>query len=352
MSLEKNKNCADQAPLVRKTTDKPRRINKKRAALGVAAIAVAAAAAVSIGASASLDLSSGSSTDILQLSGFKYDKDDYKASSVMAAHDNLVRTRVLAAKSNNPDEQSADIAKKPPTVSLNKKSLTFKKLKDTATLVPSFSEEDAEVKYKWSSADEKIAKVDKNGTVTPVKNGSVKITCLEENSGAKAECTVNVKTVEVKGIRLNPTAVTMNLNESKTIKSKITNDDAENKKLKWSSSDEGVVKVDSKGKITSVAAGTATVTCAAVDGSGVKRSVKVTVNDVVALKEIQLNYIDIQFCGLGCVEQLSVMSYLPEAATDTSVTWSSTNENVAVVDQNGNVYPVDNGVCDIIATAP
>ncbi len=352
MLLGENKNRKTaRSSFAGKAADKIKSANKKRAALGVAAIAVAAAAAVSIGASASLGQSVSGSADILQLSGFEYDKDDYKASSLMAENDNLVRTKVITAKSGNPDEQSTEVAEKPPVVSLNEKSITFKKLKESFVLVPSFSKEDAETKYKWTSADDKIAKVDKNGKVTPVKNGTVKITCTEENSGAKAECTVTVKTVLVKGIRLNPSSVTMNLKESKTIKSKITNDDAANKTLKWSSSDEKVVKVNNKGKITSVAAGTANVTCAATDGSGVKRTVKVTVNNVVALKELQLNYIDIQFCGLGCVEQLSVMSYLPEEATDTSVTWASTNENVAVVDQNGNVYPVDNGVCDIVATA-
>lgn len=69
------------------------------------------------------------------------------------------------------------------------------------------------------------------------------------------------------------------------------------------------------------------------------------------LTQIELNYIDIKFYGLGSVETLEVLEYVPSDATDTSVTWSSTDENVAVVDSNGNVSPVGNGDCEIIATA-
>lgn len=41
----------------------------------------------------------------------------------------------------------------------------------------------------------------------------------------------------------------------------------------------------------------------------------------------------------------------PDNATDKSVTWSSTNESVAVVNESGQVTAVGSGICNIVATA-
>ena len=64
-----------------------------------------------------------------------------------------------------------------------------------------------------------------------------------------------------------------------------------------------------------------------------------------------MNYVNIEFCGLGCTEQLELLEYSPSNATDKSLIWSSTDESVAVVDENGAVSPVDNGTCEIVAEA-
>ena len=325
-----------------------KKTRKRRVVVSVLSVAIAAVSITGICTISSAH--SGSGTDILAPGQFKYDKNDYAAASVAAAYDDRVNTNGFSVKAKNPDEQSSELAERP-VVKLNKSSVTFKELGKSVTLKPEFSIKDAKLKYSWKSKDEKIAKVDKNGKVTPVKNGTVKIICTEENSGASAECTVKVDTVLVKGIRLSITKAELNLNDTKTIRAKVTNKTAANTKLKWSSSDESVATVNSNGKVKAVSAGTAAITCAATDGSGVKKTCKVKVNDVIGLKEIYLNYIDIQFSGLGCTEQLELMSYSPDNATNTQVVWSSTDENVAVVDENGVVYPVDNGNCDIVATA-
>lgn len=172
-----------------------------------------------------------------------------------------------------------------------------------------------------------------------------------KTSGASAKCEITVDTTEVESLKLGNEELELTLKESKTIKTEIGPSDAANKSLKWSSSDESVAKVDSKGKVTAVSAGQAVITCATTDGSNIKKECKVTVEDRVKLTQIELNYIDIKFYGLGSVETLEVLEYVPSDATDTSVTWSSTDENVAVVDSNGNVSPVGNGDCEIIATA-
>jgi hypothetical protein len=64
-----------------------------------------------------------------------------------------------------------------------------------------------------------------------------------------------------------------------TLKATITPTDAANQEVTWTSSDEKVATVDEDGKVTAVAAGTATITCTATDGSGVSATCKVTVTN-------------------------------------------------------------------------
>lgn len=182
-------------------------------------------------------------------------------------------------------------------------------------------------------------------------NGTAKILCTEKNSGAKAECTVTVDTVQVSSLKLSKSELTLALNKTATIKATVGTEEAANKKLKWESSDEKIAKVNSKGKVTAVSAGEAVITCSTTDGSKIEKECKVTVKESIELTEISLNYIDIKFYGLGCTEQLELLEFSPSNATNTSVIWESTNEAVAVVDEYGVVSPVDNGECEIIATA-
>ena len=59
----------------------------------------------------------------------------------------------------------------------------------------------------------------------------------------------------------------------------ISPDDATNKTLNWESSDAAIAAVDAEGKVTAIGVGTATITAAAQDGSGVKATCKITVKE-------------------------------------------------------------------------
>lgn len=113
----------------------------------------------------------------------------------------------------------------------------------------------------WSTSDKSIATVDKNGKVTTKKAGKAVITA--KCGSRKLTCTVNVKkrTISEKSISLKQGA-------SKTL---YVNPDG---KVKWSSSNSSVAKIDSNGTVTGVTAGTATIT-AAVGNQKLKCSVTV-----------------------------------------------------------------------------
>lgn len=111
----------------------------------------------------------------------------------------------------------------------------------------------------------------------------------------------------------------------------------------WSSDNEKVATVDQTGLVTAVGKGTANITATA---GGQSASCKVTVN--APLHGIQITG-EQSTIKKGQTTQLSVI-YDPEDTTDdTTVTWSSDNEDVATVDQTGLVKAVADGTANIKA---
>lgn len=81
------------------------------------------------------------------------------------------------------------------SIKLNKKSVSIKK-KETYQLKIKKTDPAAAIsqKFKWTTSDKKVAKVDKNGKVKAVGKGECTITCeATDGSGVKAEVKVKVK---------------------------------------------------------------------------------------------------------------------------------------------------------------
>jgi len=85
--------------------------------------------------------------------------------------------------------------------------------------------------------------------------------------------------IEVTSISLNKSSLSLQPEESETLTATVKPDNATDKSVSWSSDMKSVATVDNNGKVTAKAAGTATITCKANDGSGVKATCAVTVSD-------------------------------------------------------------------------
>ena len=81
-----------------------------------------------------------------------------------------------------------------------------------------------------------------------------------------------VTTIQIDGAPENA----MKIGEEVTLKA-VVNDDATNKKVTWSSSDDAVASVDENGKVIAKAAGDVTITATAKDGSNIQQSVTIKV---------------------------------------------------------------------------
>ena len=170
-----------------------------------------------------------------------------------------------------------------------------------AKLVPADA---TDVKLAYESSDESIATVDETGKVTAVTNGECTITTyviaktedtdasepsavvveaadseeaddsvatMPEDLAAidsafgvvpedlKAETKVTV-TTNVESVTLDKTEGVLTVGNTVTVTAAVTPDTATNASVTWTSSDEAIATVDSEGKITAVAPGTATIT--------------------------------------------------------------------------------------------
>ena len=120
--------------------------------------------------------------------------------------------------------------------------------------------------------------------------------------------------------------------------------------LLWSSSDEGVATVN-KGIVQAIGVGTATITCSSVLDNVVQLEAKVIVTVYIPVNGIKIQTSNNSFVTMD--EPLTIeYSITPEDATNTNVEWSSSDDSVATVSEQGVVTAVKAGkaVIEVKAT--
>ena len=235
------------------------------------------------------------------------------------------------------------IAKSKVTITVSTESITLDKTSlslvvgETAQLTATVKPDDAtDKKVAWASSDESVAKVS-NGKVTAVKSGKATITA---KCGDKiAECAVTV-TVPTGSVTLDKTTLSLAVGETEQLTATVKPDDATDKNVTWTSSDESVAKVVN-GKVTAVKSGKATIT-AKCGGKTAECAVTVT----VPVTSLTLDRTTLSL-AVGETAQLTA-TVKPDDATDKNVSWTSSDEFVAKVD-NGKVTAVKSGKATITA---
>ena len=202
----------------------------------------------------------------------------------------------------------------------------------------------------WSSDHEAIATVDQNGTVTARRGGQAIITVTTADGSKTATCTVRVKIQigePVQSVGLNKTELALEVGKTGTLEAKVEPSDATNKNVTWSSSNPEVATVDN-GVVTAVSAGEAIITVTTEDG-GKTATCKVTVNapQTVPVTGVTLDKAELTL-EKGSTGALTA-TVEPQNATNNTVTWSSSNPEVATVD-NGVVTAVSAGEAIITVT--
>ena len=158
---------------------------------------------------------------------------------------------------------------------------------------------------------------------------------------------------KVKSIQLSTKNITMTVGQSKTLKATVKPSGVD-KKVVWKSSNKKVVTVSSKGKLKAKKAGTAIITCSSKQYPKIKATCKVTVKKpVVKTESITLKDKDgliseneTAYLTVGYSYQLSAV-ISPSNATYKEVKWSSSDESIVTISNDGLCTAVSPGTVTI-----
>ncbi len=159
---------------------------------------------------------------------------------------------------------------------------------------------------------------------------------------------LNKKEIPLEKIELDITDKVIDVNDVFNLSLTYTPDETtEDKTIKWYSSDDTIAMVDYRGAVTGLSEGIAYIYAEVGD---LKVSCKVTVKAPrIELQKIELNKAEVALTE-GQKEELSVR-YIPDGVIyEGTLTWESSNENVATVN-NGEVIAVGPGETTITVTA-
>ena len=238
-----------------------------------------------------------------------------------------------------------------PRLTIDQASLTVQ-AENTANLTATLDPVSNTYPITWSSADDTIATVGANGTVTGVKAGE---TTISASCGGFTEtCAVTVtaappSNVSVTGVALDKTSLTLTAGEKETLTATVAPENATNKNVTWRSSNTDVATVNN-GTVTAVKAGNTTITVTTED-SKKTATCTVTVNPAAAggVYITQFTEDNPLILDLNKTGQL-VASVSPPGANQ-GVNWSSEDGTVATVDSDGNVTAKGVGRTIITASA-
>ncbi len=211
-----------------------------------------------------------------------------------------------------------------------------KTLQLTAAITP----EDSSDELTWTSSDESIVTVDSTGLIKGVAEGTASIVVMIGDVIKTCEVTVYE---QVTSVSLNKSAIDMSLEETFQLTATVRPSNATDQTITWKSSDESVATVDENGLVTAKAFGTAVITVTTKDQSKTA-TCTVTVKPI-AVTGVSLSDKNVSLKA-GMTYQLTA-SIAPENAANQEVTWSSSNTDVATV-ENGLITAIADGTAIII----
>lgn len=154
-----------------------------------------------------------------------------------------------------------------------------------------------------------------------------------------------VVVVDVSEVSVSPTTLSLVAGDTANLTATVSPSNATDKTVRWSSSNSLVASVDN-GKVTAVAEGSANITATA---GGKSATCEVTVTaKIIPVTDISIEPASVSI-EVGETTKLTAM-VSPSDATNATVTWSSSDQTIATVD-NGTVSAIKEGTAIITATA-
>lgn len=202
----------------------------------------------------------------------------------------------------------------------------------------------------WTSSDESVATVDATGMVVAVSAGEADITASVTDSEMSAVCKVTVK-VAAKDITV-PDNLDVKLNDGNetTVEATVSPADATDVKVSYASTDEAVATVDKDGKVQILQPGECDIVTTLTQEDKKVVEKKTHIKAYYEVEGITLDKTE-GILTAGNTVALNATVLPEEIADETTVTWTSSDEKVATVDENGKVTAIAAGEATITANA-
>lgn len=153
--------------------------------------------------------------------------------------------------------------------------------------------------------------------------------------------------VNVESIAVSSKEMTLKVGEGQSISVSFTPSNATNQDLNYSSSNDNIAMVSSQGNVKAIAEGEAIITVTSKANSNAKATVTVHVekrdeeNPFVEVTEINVSPLSVSL-DIGATKQL-IATLLPENATNKLVSYTSSNDEIAMVSSTGLVRAISDG---------
>jgi uncharacterized protein YjdB len=198
----------------------------------------------------------------------------------------------------------------------------------------------SDTELEWYSDDESVATVDKYGMITGVDYGTATITVEAVEGEAKAFVKIEVVR-EVTKIELSESYITVIVGHTQTLYATVSPSNATYNKVNWKVMDPGMTKednsvalVDTDGVVTGIKKGNAWVVASAQDNSGKTARCFVLVIEPIAATGITVSDSEIT---LMPGESKTITSHIKPVSSTDDLTWTTNNDTVASVSENGEI---------------
>ena len=202
----------------------------------------------------------------------------------------------------------------------------------------------------WTSSDESVATVDATGMVVAVSAGEADITASVTDSEMSAVCKVTVK-VAAKDITV-PDNLDVKLNDGNetTVEATVSPADATDVEVSYASTDEAIATVDKDGRVQVLQPGECDIVTTLTQEDKKVVEKKTHIKAFYEVEGITLDKTE-GILTAGNTVALNATVLPEEIADETTVTWTSSDEKVATVDENGKVTAIAAGEATITANA-
>ena len=207
----------------------------------------------------------------------------------------------------------------------------------------------------FSSSDDQVVKVGKNGTITGKGAGEAFITYVAEDNPyvggrllVRVLIPVSRLTMNMQKLDLQISSVNSDLGNGQLSVTAMP-EDASSVTIEWSSSNEKVATVDQEGRVHAIGMGQARITATSRDTAGAPIKAVCTVNVTHAVESIAIvNANEPIYVGKTTSLKTEV---LPKQAANKKLTWTSSDTYIATVSSDGKVKGVAPGKVTITATS-